>query len=290
MLNLISYSGGKDSGALALHLKEQGVTNLVLVFCDTQWEHPLTYRHAFEFARSAGLRLKVLGSEGMEALCARKKRAPSARARFCTEELKLKPFAAYVKSLHAQGFETVVWVGERAEESKRRAKLPCDEYSDLYDCIMARPLLRWTAKDVFDIHARLGAPLHPFYRQGFERVGCMPCCMARKGELTEIAKRYPEVFDRLAALEQKMGRTWAAPGTTPDRFASVAVEVEREEWERVSEDDDDNEMRLVRRYMETVWLATAHDLKNWATSDVKTMTMGIPFEPPNCASRYGLCG
>lgn len=271
VLNLVSYSGGKDSGALALHLIEQKTPNLVLVFCDTQWEHPLTDRYVWEFARAAGVRLKVLGSEGMLNLCLRKKRPPSTKARFCTEELKLKPFRAYVRSLHAQGIDTVVWVGERAEESKARAAKCSEEHSDYYDCEMRRPLLSWTWQDVVDIHQRHGIPLNPLYKLGFGRVGCMPCIMANKPELRAIAERFPEVYDKVADLERKVGRTWAGPGDIPDRFCSAVA---------VAKDG--------RR----VPIPTIHDVKVWATQEVNQAPGQISMfaaEVPACSSKYGLC-
>lgn len=292
-LNLVSYSGGKDSGAMVLHLLEQGVENLVLVFCDTQWEHPFTSRYVFEFARAVGLRLKVLTSEGMVNLCRRKKRAPATKARFCTEELKLKPFQKYVKSLHAQGFETTVWIGERAEESPRRAKRPCDEYSEFYESIVARPILKWVWQDVIDIHKRRDVPLNPLYLLGFGRVGCMPCIMANKSELREIALRFPWVFERLTALEDLLGRTWFPPGFVPVRYCSRFVMVDREEWEPINEDDPDAGERLVRRYQEKVWIPTAEDVRRWALQeDVRQVPGQVSMFAPDvqsCASRYGLC-
>lgn len=40
----VSVSGGKDSTALGLWLRAQGV-RFTPVFCDTGWEHPATYEY-----------------------------------------------------------------------------------------------------------------------------------------------------------------------------------------------------------------------------------------------------
>lgn len=41
---IVSVSGGKDSTAAALHLREQGIP-FRAVFFDTGWESPITYRY-----------------------------------------------------------------------------------------------------------------------------------------------------------------------------------------------------------------------------------------------------
>ena len=39
---IASVSGGKDSTAVMLYLREKGIS-FTPVFCDTGWEHPITY-------------------------------------------------------------------------------------------------------------------------------------------------------------------------------------------------------------------------------------------------------
>ena len=280
ILNLISYSGGKDSGALALHLVDQGVPNLVLAMCDTNWEHPLTMRYAYEFARKVGLRLVLLDSEGMEAMALRKGRAPSATRRFCTDELKLKPFRKYVAGLQERGLDVVVWVGVRAEESPSRAKLPCDEWSKEYNALLARGILKWTIAEVLEIHARYGVPMNPLYKLGMGRVGCMPCVMANKSELKAIAERFPEVYDKVAALEAKVGRTFWPPNRTPSKFCSKFDDVEREATDERP------------AFVERVPLATAYDVKTWALTErgqAPGQIAMFPEEPAACQSKYALC-
>lgn len=44
MKKIISFSGGKDSTALILWAKEN-LEVFETVFCDTNWEHPITYKY-----------------------------------------------------------------------------------------------------------------------------------------------------------------------------------------------------------------------------------------------------
>jgi 3'-phosphoadenosine 5'-phosphosulfate sulfotransferase (PAPS reductase)/FAD synthetase len=288
ILNLISYSGGKDSGAMALHLLERGERNLVLVMCDTHWEAEETERYAQEFAKRTGLRLVLLDSEGMVALCIRKKRAPSMKARFCTEELKRKPFAAYVARKQAEGFETVIWIGERADESAPRAKKPCDEWDSEYNALVVRPIQSWTIPDVLAIHAKNGIPLNPLYYQGMGRVGCMPCVLEDKAGLAAIAERRPEAFDKVGALEAILGRTFWAPGRTPPRFCSKRVWVEATP-EKIRKKDG---KVIAAKPARWVPLATAADVRTWALTAKKQapgQLVMFPEPKKKCQSRWALC-
>lgn len=50
--------------------------------------------------------------------------------------------------------------------------------------------------------AACGVEPNPLYRLGMGRVGCMPCVNCSKAELAEIARRWPEVIDRVEAWER----------------------------------------------------------------------------------------
>src|SRR5699024_2393008 len=103
-----------------------------------------------------------------------KGRFPSTRARFCTTELKVIPIMEQVyMPLFEEGKHVISWQGVRADESLARAKLteyePMPEGFDVY-----RPLLKWTAQDVFEMHDKYGIEPNPLYKEGMSRVGCMP--------------------------------------------------------------------------------------------------------------------
>lgn len=134
-------------------------------------------------------------------LCLWKGRFPSTRRRFCSEELKHTPIRdQVVEPLLMDGHTVVSWQGVRAVESRNRADL------DIVDTpedglIIYRPLISYTAEDVFALHRKHGINWNPLYEQGMGRVGCMPCIHATKGELREIAMRWPEVIEWLAQME-----------------------------------------------------------------------------------------
>jgi 3'-phosphoadenosine 5'-phosphosulfate sulfotransferase (PAPS reductase)/FAD synthetase len=240
--NVISVSGGKDSTATLLLAIERQAENILPVFCDTGHEHPEVYEYLDYLERQLGVvirrikpdftagiahkrevvqtkwrkdgvseeiiqrALSVLRPTGNPFLdlCLMKGRFPSAMARFCTEELKRNPMQVQVlypllADHHTE--EVWSWQGVRADESLSRSKLPeTDEPRD--GLINYRPILRWTAQDVFDFHRKHGVKWNQLYEQGMTRVGCMPCIMCKKGELREIANRWPEEIERVAEWER----------------------------------------------------------------------------------------
>lgn len=121
---LCPLSGGKDSQATLLWcIATYGVENIIAVFCDTNWEHDITYKHLQYLVKKTGVEFIVLSSEkydGFIDMVKKKKRFPSSQARFCTVELKSKPMIDYVLSLEDH---VTIFQGIRNDESEDRANM-----------------------------------------------------------------------------------------------------------------------------------------------------------------------
>lgn len=242
--NIISVSGGKDSTALLLLAKELNVPNLQAVFAGTGNEHPLTYEYIHYLAhvtatpirlvkadfsqdmqrkvnyintkwREQGVAdeicdwvitlLKPTGNPFLD-LCMMKGIFPSAKARFCTVELKRNPmFEQVYIPLLDQGISVDAWQGVRADESRKRALLPerdlVGAFKNGAEHWNYRPLLKWSVEQVFAQHKKHNIKPNPLYSVGMGRVGCMPCIFCRKNELLHIAARFPEQIERIAQWE-----------------------------------------------------------------------------------------
>lgn len=198
---IASISGGKDSAAMSLYLRELGIEH-DRVFCDTGWEHAKTYDYLRgELARVLGPIVEIRGDLLMPDLVRKKGMFPSRTRRFCTTELKVLPLQRYIRKLQDEFGDVVDAVGIRAAESQARAKMPEWEWSDGFDCEVWRPLIRWTEQEVIDIHSRHGLRPNPLYLDGARRVGCWPCIHARKEEIRHIADVDPGRIDEIRALE-----------------------------------------------------------------------------------------
>lgn len=205
-----SISGGKDSAAMSLHLRELGIDH-DRVFMDTGWEHPKTYEYLRgELTRAIGPIIEVRSAETLPEMARRKGIFPSRRKRWCTDKLKLEPLRDHVRGMQDGGTEIVNTVGIRAAESKARAAMIEWEWSDGLDCETWRPLLLWTFSDVRDIHARHGLAPNPLYLLGAERVGCFPCIHAGREELRLLGKIWPERIDEIRQLEADVSASASA--------------------------------------------------------------------------------
>ena len=235
---IVTMSGGKDSTAVALLAKEQGV-DAIYAFADTGHEHPITYEHIDYLESELGIKIQRckadftkdierkrgvvetkwrrdgVSEEKIEKalavlqptgnpfldLCLWKGRFPSTKARFCTEHLKIIPVHQQILFPTLEKYGAVeTWVGVRADESQARAKLPDREMDDTGTEIF-RPILKWTVDDVFAMHRKHGITPNPLYTQGMGRVGCMPCISCNKEELRQISLRFPEEIERVAQWE-----------------------------------------------------------------------------------------
>ncbi len=68
---LVTFSGGKDSLAALLWTREHITRNFTTVFCDTGWEHPLTYDYIHRTADRLHLDLVTLRSKKYDGISAR---------------------------------------------------------------------------------------------------------------------------------------------------------------------------------------------------------------------------
>lgn len=199
---IASVSGGKDSTALICALREAEIPARY-VFADTGWEAAETYEYLDTLRRTLGITIDVVRSERGTFLeiATQKAGFPWRAGRWCTDELKRKPLRAYHTRVSEEcDTETVSAVGIRAEESAARAAMAEWEFDPRWDGYVWRPLLRWTEREVYEIHHRHGVPINPLYKRGHNRVGCYPCVLADKQEVALVAKNSP---DRINLIEMK---------------------------------------------------------------------------------------
>lgn len=203
---LLSVSGGKDSTAMILYLKEIAVDPKLIdyVFMDTGWEDVKTYEYLDYLENELDIKinrirsnikvkpeheeiyeecLSVMGRDYSDfvALILYKGMFPSGYAQFCTGELKVKPFQ---ELLDSRDYQAISCVGIRREESLRRSTYEEWEFNESFNFWVWRPLIEFTEKQVIDIHHRHNVKPNPLYLKGAHRVGCYPCIQSNKKEMS----------------------------------------------------------------------------------------------------------
>lgn len=124
---VVQFSSGKDSQASLLWaVNKFGTKNIIAEMSDTVWEHPVSYKHAIEVCKDLNIPLIFLKSkkyDGMIDLAIKKKRFPSIKSRFCTEELKVYPVIDWVLE---QKEHLLMIQGIRNDESEARSQMKKD--------------------------------------------------------------------------------------------------------------------------------------------------------------------
>ena len=197
--------------------------------------------------------LKSKKYDGMVDLARQKKRWPSTRARFCTEELKTKPCIDYV--LDKVQDNMLMIRGIRGAESPARAKMSaqCTYFKYYFEPYgydkagkpkkhtyrgkevrafraqfaddLLRPVFDWSAQQVIDYILDAGLEPNPLYRMAYKRVGCWPCVMANQRDILNIARQAPERIDYIAKIEQELqcGDRLRSEFFGPDKMPAHAI-------------------------------------------------------------------
>lgn len=212
-------------------------------------------------------------------LCIWKGRFPSTKARFCSEELKRNPIIEQVQMpLLELGDRIMSWQGVRADESPNRAllaELECvgTDRATGGEMWNYRPILKWTAAECFDMHRKHGIRHNPLYEQGMGRVGCMPCIHARKDELLEISKRFPEEIARVSEWERIVSEA-------SKRGSSTFFEAD-------TIPGNSREMAEIRHETHGIWSAVEWSKTGRGGKQIDMLR--ADNAGPLCSSIYGLC-
>jgi 3'-phosphoadenosine 5'-phosphosulfate sulfotransferase (PAPS reductase)/FAD synthetase len=194
--HILSLSGGKDSTALAIFMRDK-VQEMEYVFCDTEQELPETYEYLDRIEVFLGKEIKRLKFNGKgfdDLLQARRGYLPSAHVRWCTELLKIRPFENYI------GDDLCIsYVGIRADEQHRKGYISTKpNISPRYPFIEANI----SKQDVFRIleDSGLGIPKYYAWRS---RSGCYFCFFQQRIEWVGLLENHPDLYEKAKKYEKE---------------------------------------------------------------------------------------
>lgn len=222
-LFVVNHSGGKDSQAMYLYLRNlcnEGFIKdeqMVVIHADlpgVDWEDieihlKNTVSHPYHIVRAGKTFFEMVEHRGM---------FPSPSQRQCTSDLKVAPIAKKIRQICKEGgFDVVVnCTGIRAEESPARAKKESWKVNNTqtngkrtwYEWL---PIHEWLIDEVFDYIRENGQEPFWTYAAGMSRMSCVFCIMSSKSDIILAAKLRPELFKKISSLERKINYSMLMP-------------------------------------------------------------------------------
>lgn len=233
--HLLGISGGKDSSALAIHIKNtrpEIFEKLELFFTDTGSEIPETYTYLDKLESYLGkpiLRLKATTDDHkykvfdehdvfnpFEAYLKKfKGYLPAPNARWCTREMKIKPMEAWVGTDHCYSY-----IGIRADEPSREGYVSKGKMN-----ITPVYPYREDGLVINDVYRILENTVGlPEYYKWRTRSGCYFCFYQRRVEWAIMYELYPEWFyeSKKYETEHEDGRTFTWVKDKPLEYVEKA--------------------------------------------------------------------
>ena len=193
---IIPVSGGADSTALAIYLHEKFPdVPFKLVFTDTGAEEPEITPSLHRLEEYLGKKIEWLGEDKSLFDLIRDWNGflPSSQQRWCTRELKLKPFQKWLEQF--DGIQKHMFVGIRADEPTRVA-FTIDEVNTempFLDMGIGREGVFRKLSDTICI---------PKFYSRRSRSGCSVCPFQRRQELLGLFQERPDEFQKGAEFEK----------------------------------------------------------------------------------------
>ena len=232
-MKIVSYGGGTNSTALLIECVKRGIEIDLILFADTGGERPHTYKYVDIFSEwllNNGMpeiiKVKKAGNgETLEENCIRCNMLPSIAYGYksCSHKYKIQPQDKYCNNWEPAKFEwkegrkITKLIGYDADEH-HRAKIPEDDkYKYEY------PLVEWDIgrDECIEIIESAGLCVPG-------KSACFFCPSTRPSEIRQLAKVYPDLYERAIKMEKNaeltsvkgLGRnfSWVDVMKTEDMF------------------------------------------------------------------------
>ncbi|WP_031168033.1 phosphoadenosine phosphosulfate reductase family protein [Streptosporangium roseum] len=193
--HVLGLSGGKDSSALAVHMRDR-VPEMEYFFCDTGAELPETYEYLNRLEAAVGKPILRLNStrDFDHWLEIYQGTLPSPQMRWCTKNLKIKPLEEWVGD-----DEVISYVAIRADENRLGYVSTKPNITAVFP-FREDGIDRAGVDRILD-EAGIGLPDYYEWRT---RSGCYFCFFQRKHEWVGLKDRHPELFEKAIQYEEKV--------------------------------------------------------------------------------------
>ncbi|WP_421702165.1 phosphoadenosine phosphosulfate reductase family protein [Aliiroseovarius sp.] len=249
--HVLGLSGGKDSAALAVYMRQHHPElDIEYFFTDTGKELPEVYEFLGRLEGFLGKTILRLNPDRDFDFWLKRYKSflPSPQTRWCTRQLKLRPFEHWIRPLLDDGMLVHSYVAIRADEEYREG------YSSKNANLVVKLPFKEDGVDKAGVHeilddSGLGLPRYYDWRS---RSGCTFCFYQQKIEWVRLKENHPEAFEEAKSYEKDAVAhgspfTWSQGEsldelTRPERVAQIKEDYEKR-LERLRAKKQDNPLR-----------------------------------------------
>lgn len=234
--HVLGLSGGRDSAALAIFMRQHyPELDIEYFFTDTGKELPEVYEFLGRLEGFLGRPVARLNPDrNFDFWLAQYKNfLPSPKTRWCTRQLKIRPFEDWVRPSLNAGDRVTSYVAIRADEDFREG------YSSTHTNLQVRLPFREAGVDkagVIEILESSGVGFPEYYRWR-SRSGCTFCFYQQKIEWVRLMEEHPDAFEDAKSYEKNAVEhgspfTWSQGEsleemTRPERISEIRADYER---------------------------------------------------------------
>lgn len=234
--HILGISGGRDSAALAVYMRQNHPDiDMEYFFTDTGKELPEVYDFLNRLEGFLGKRINRLNPDrDFDFWLAEYGHfLPSAKTRWCTRQLKLRPLNLWLREDLDRGVVVHSYVAIRADEPNRAG------YKSQHPNMKVRFPLRDAGIDkagVVDLlkDTDIGEPEYYRWRS---RSGCTFCFFQQKIEWVRLMEEHPKAFEEARAYEKSAEEhgspfTWSDGESLDDLAKPERVEAIKADYEK----------------------------------------------------------
>lgn len=199
--HVLGLSGGKDSAALAIYMRQHyPEVEVEYFFTDTGKELPEVYEYLGRLEGFLGKPILRLNPDRDFDFWLKqyKNFLPSAKTRWCTRQLKLRPFEMWVLPMIEEGLTVYSYVAIRGDEEYRKGYLSNEDDLKIKLPFKEAGIDKAGVLEILE-SSGLGLPAYYSWRT---RSGCTFCFFQQKIEWVRLKEQHPEAFEEAKAYEK----------------------------------------------------------------------------------------
>lgn len=221
--HVASFSGGKDSLAMVLRLREEGLPLDEVIFAEVGWEFQENLKVIRDFRDRIPVKLTIINlvdhfhymfydhktTKGKHK--GKKIGFPSPLMRWCTRD-KGRRMDKEMKARIPEGGKLINYIGFASDEVNRAQRQELTRGK-----VIERrfPLIDWrmTEKDCLAYCKGKGYDFYGYYDK-FARMGCFCCPMQPLNSLRQLYRHYPELWAQMEEMQRHTHISFRADGKT----------------------------------------------------------------------------